>query len=89
MSITKEEKQATIQQFKRCEGDTGSTEVQIALLTKRINALTEHMQANTKDYACRRGLLSLVSQRRGLLDYLKDIAPQRYLDVIQKLNIRK
>lgn len=89
MSITKECKQETIQEFRRSGTDTGSSEVQIALLTRRINALTEHMQANNKDYACRRGLLRLVSQRRGLLDYLKGVDPQRYLDIIQKLNIRK
>lgn len=89
MSITKECKQETIQEFKRSANDTGSSEVQIALLTKRINALTVHMQANRKDFACRRGLLRLVSQRRGLLDYLKKIDAQRYLDIIQKLNIRR
>ncbi|MDO4569795.1 MAG: 30S ribosomal protein S15 [Planctomycetia bacterium] len=89
MSITKEIKQETISQFKRSDNDSGSSEVQIALLTGRINSLTEHMQSHSKDYACRRGLLRLVSQRRGLLDYLKRVDPQRYLDIIQKLNIRK
>lgn len=89
MSITKECKKETIQEFKRSEGDTGSSEVQIALLTRRINTLTEHMRQNKKDYACRRGLLGLVAKRRGLLDYLKGADPQRYLDIIQKLNIRR
>ena len=89
MSITKEIKQETIQNFKRSANDTGSSEVQIALLTARINSLTVHMQSHSKDYACRRGLLRLVSQRRGLLDYLKRVDPQRYLDIIKKLNIRK
>jgi len=89
MSITKETKKETIQNFKRSENDTGSSEVQIALLTGRINSLTEHMQSHSKDYSCRRGLLRLVSQRRGLLDYLKGVDAQRYLDVIKKLNIRK
>ncbi len=89
MSITKESKQETIQNFKRSANDMGSSEVQIALLTSRINTLTDHMQSHSKDYSCRRGLLRLVSQRRGLLDYLKGVDSQRYLDVIQKLNIRK
>lgn len=78
-----------IEEHKRGANDTGSSEVQVALLTDRINHLTAHMQQHTKDYACRRGLLRLVSQRRGLLDYLKEVNPQRYLDIIQKLGIRK
>ena len=82
-------KKEIIEQNRRSEHDTGSSEVQIALLTDRINHLTAHMQAHSKDHACRRGLLRLVSQRRGLLDYLKEVGPQRYLDIIQKLNIRK
>ena len=89
MAITKETKQETIQNFKRSANDTGSSEVQIALLTGRINSLTEHMHTHSKDYSCRRGLLRLVSQRRGLLDYLKGVDAQRYLDIIKKLNIRK
>ncbi len=82
-------KKEIIEQHKRGNNDTGSAEVQIALLTERVNHLTAHMQQHTKDHACRRGLLRLVSQRRGLLDYLKEVNPQRYLDIIQKLNIRK
>jgi small subunit ribosomal protein S15 len=89
MSITKERKQELVHQFKRGENDTGSAEVQIAILTGRINALTEHLRAHGKDYASRRGLLMLVSRRRTLLDYLKRIEPQRYLDVIRRLEIRK
>jgi len=89
MTITKERKQELIGQFKRGEDDTGSPEVQIAILTTRINSLTEHMQTHKKDYASRRGLLMLVSRRRRLLDYLKRIDPQRYLDIIQRLSIRK
>ena len=89
MTITKERKQELIQDHKRSEGDSGSAEVQIAILTTRINNLTEHMRTHKKDYACRRGLLAMVSRRRRLLDYLRGREPQRYLDIIGKLNIRK
>ena len=89
MSIAAEEKQELIQEHKRNDGDTGSPEVQISILTKRINALTAHMSMNKKDFSTRRGLLSMVSRRRRLLDYLKKIDPQRYLDIIGKLDIRK
>jgi len=89
MTITKERKQQLIDQFRRADTDTGSAEVQIAILTSRINGLTEHLRSHKKNYAGRRGLLMLVSRRRGLLDYLKRVEPQRYLDIIQKLEIRK
>jgi small subunit ribosomal protein S15 len=89
MTITKERKQELILDFKQGEGDTGSPEVQIAILTSRINNLTEHMRSHKKDYASRRGLLALVSRRRRLLDYLRRINPQRYLDIIGRLGIRK
>ncbi len=89
MSITKERKGELITQFKRSENDTGSAEVQIAILTSRINQLTGHLQGHKKDFAGRRGLLMLVSRRRSLLDYLKRLDPQRYLDVIRRLEIRK
>jgi len=89
MTITKERKQELIAEFRHEEKDTGSPEVQIAILTSRINSLTEHLKEHKKDHACRRGLLMLVSRRRRLLDYLKRIEPQRYLDTIQRLNIRK
>jgi len=89
MTITKEKKSEVIEDYKRGDGDTGSPEVQIAILTTRINALTEHMRTHKKDYACRRGLLAQVSRRRRLLDYLKKIEPQRYIDIIQRLSIRK
>lgn len=89
MTITKDRKQELVQEFKRGESDTGSPEVQIAILTTRINALTDHMRTHSKDYASRRGLLMLVSRRRRLLDYLKGIDPQRYLDIIGRLEIRK
>ena len=87
--ITKERKQELIGGFKRSDNDTGSAEVQVAILTSRINTLTEHLRAHRKDYAGRRGLLMLVGRRRSLLDYLKRVDPQRYLDVIQRLAIRK
>lgn len=89
MTITKEKKNEVIAEFKRGDEDTGSPEVQIAILTTRINALTEHMRTHKKDFACRRGLLAQVSRRRRLLDYLKKIEPQRYIDIIQRLSIRK
>ena len=89
MTITKERKQDIIQDFRHNEQDTGSPEVQIAILTTRINGLTEHMRTHTKDYASRRGLLALVSRRRCLLDYLRRIEPQRYLTTIGRLGIRK
>ena len=89
MTITRERKQTLIHDYRRDDSDTGSPEVQIAILTTRINNLTEHMQTHKKDYACRRGLLALVSRRRRLLDYLKRVDPQRYLEIIQRLSIRK
>ena len=89
MVLTKERKAELIGDFKRGERDTGSPEVQIAVLTTRINELTEHMRIHKKDYASRRGLLMMVSRRRRLLDYLKGVEPQRYLDIIRRLNIRK
>jgi len=89
MTITKERKTVLIEQHKRADGDTGSPEVQIAILTTRINNLTEHMRTHKKDYASRKGLLTWVSRRRRLLDYLRRIDAQRYLDIIGKLGIRK
>ncbi len=89
MTITRERKTGLIGQFKRGDNDTGSPEVQIAILTSRINGLTEHLQSHKRDFACRRGLLMLVSRRRRLLDYLKRVDPQRYLDIIRRLEIRK
>ena len=89
MTITKERKTEVIGQFKLSENDTGSPEVQIAILTTRVNGLTQHLRTHKKDFAGRRGLLMLVSRRRRLLDYLKKVEPQRYLDIIQRLDIRK
>ncbi len=89
MSITKDRKAELIGQFKRGENDTGSPEVQIALLTARIIELTEHMRTHKKDFSSRRGLLKLVSQRSDLLRYLRETERERYLAVIQKLGLRK
>jgi len=89
MTITKDRREEVIQEFKRADGDTGSPEVQIAILTTRINGLTEHMRTHKKDYASRRGWLALVSRRRRLLDYLRRVNPQQYLDIIGRLGIRK
>ena len=89
MAITKEKKEEIVGQFKKNDSDTGSPEVQIAILTTRINNLTEHMRSNKKDYSTRRGLLGMVSRRRRLLDYLRKVNPDRYLDIIEKLGIRK
>ncbi len=89
MTITKERKTQLIDEFRRGDDDTGSPEVQIAILTTRINGLTQHLREHKKDFACRRGLLMLVSRRRRLLDYLKKVDPQRYLDIIRRLDIRK
>jgi small subunit ribosomal protein S15 len=89
MTITKERKESLVQEHQKFGGDTGSPEVQIAILTERINGLTEHMRSHHKDYGSRRGLLGLVSRRRRLLDYVRDKDPQRYLDIIGKLKIRK
>ncbi|MBM3999756.1 MAG: 30S ribosomal protein S15 [Planctomycetes bacterium] len=89
MTITKARKQAVIEGFRKHEGDSGSPEVQIAVLTTRINGLTEHMKSHGKDYATRRGLLAMVGRRRRLLDYLRKVDPRRYLDIIARLGIRK
>ena len=89
MSVTKEQKTGLIQQFRRKQQDSGSPEVQIAILTARINNLTDHMRTHEKDYASRRGLLAMVSRRRKLLDYLRRVNPQAYTDIIGKLGIRK
>lgn len=83
------QKTSIIQQFQTHEGDTGSPEVQIALLSERINSLTEHFKTHKKDHHSRRGLLKLVSQRRRQLDYLKRADIERYRSIINKLNLRK
>ena len=87
--ISKETKTAIINEYARTAGDTGSPEVQIAVLTERIKELTAHLQENPKDHHSRRGLLKMVGQRRGLLDYLKRKDIERYRVLIEKLGIRK
>lgn len=87
--LTKERKQAIIAEYGRAEGDTGSPEVQIALLTARINELTEHLKVNQKDHHSRRGLLKMVGQRRRLLAYLKQVDIERYRNLIERLGLRK
>lgn len=89
MALTSEKTEELIQQFGRSGSDSGSPEVQIAILTNRISQMTAHMKANHKDYASRRGLLRMVSRRRRLLDYVKRTNPQLYLDLLQRLDIRK
>ena len=89
MSITAERKNAVINEHARDPKDTGSPEVQVAILTERITNLTEHFKSHKKDNHSRRGLLKLVSQRRQLLDYLKRKNEERYKDLIGKLNIRR
>lgn len=84
-----DEKKKTITDFRIHERDTGSADVQIALLTQRINQLTDHLQKNHKDHSSRRGLLVMVGQRRRLLDYLHSTDTARYLAVTKKLNLRK
>ena len=89
MAMDSAQKQAVIAKFAKHEGDTGSAEVQIALLTARINGLADHFKANKKDFHSRMGLLKLVGQRRKLLNYLKKTDIERYRALIAKLNLRK
>ncbi|MFW5832759.1 MAG: 30S ribosomal protein S15 [Pseudomonadota bacterium] len=89
MSITAERKQELIKDYATKEGDTGSPEVQVAILTERILNLTEHMKTHKQDFASRRGLLMMVGQRRRLLDYLKRTETQRYTKLIERLGLRK
>ncbi len=87
--ISKEKKQAIIAEYGRSEGDTGSPEVQVAILTARIQELTEHLKENKKDHHSRRGLLKMVGQRRGMLAYLKKTDIERYRTLIARLGLRK
>ena len=89
MALTSERKATLIDSHKIHSGDTGSPEVQIAILSERIDYLTEHFKTHGKDHHSRQGLLKIVGKRRRLLDYLKDTDPERYRDIIRKLGIRK
>ncbi|MCL5058095.1 MAG: 30S ribosomal protein S15 [Actinobacteria bacterium] len=89
MALSQEKKNAVIEQHKLHESDTGSPEVQIAILTNRIKALTEHLKIHKKDHHSRRGLLKMVGQRRALLNYLKDSNFERYRAILEKLQLRK
>ena len=89
MSITKEDKQRLMKEFATKEGDTGSPEVQVAILSSRIATLTEHFKTHKKDNHSRRGLLMMVAQRRKLLDYLRGKNEQRYQDLIKRLGLRR
>ena len=89
MPLTSDTKADVVNKFRRNPQDTGSPEVQIALLSERINGLTEHFSAHKSDHASRRGLLKMVTQRRKLLDYLKETAPDRYQKVVADLGLRR
>ncbi len=89
MALSKDQKSKIVDSFKRSNNDTGSVEVQVALLTERINKLTEHMKEHTHDYHTNRGLLQMVGKRKSLLNYLKKEDVQRYRNLIEKLNLRK
>jgi small subunit ribosomal protein S15 len=89
MTITAERKNALVKEYATKSGDTGSPEVQVAILTERINSLTDHFKSHKKDNHSRRGLLTMVSKRRSLLDYLKSKDQARYQDLIKRLDIRR
>lgn len=89
MALTQDQKQGIIDKYKLHDKDSGSAEVQIALLTERIRVLTEHFQVHKKDHASRRGLLKLVGRRRKLLDYLKNKKIESYRELLKELNLRK
>jgi len=89
MSITSERKQELIKEYAKGDGDTGSPEVQVAILSERIANLTEHFKTHKKDNHSRRGLIKLVSQRRKLLDYVKDVEEARYTGLIKRLGLRR
>jgi small subunit ribosomal protein S15 len=89
MALTKTEKTTVMEQYRQHENDTGSPQVQIALLTQRIQQLTEHLKANKQDQASRRGLMRLVGQRRRHLRYLSETNPQAYREILQRLGLRR
>lgn len=87
--IAKEKKQAIIAEYGRAPGDTGSPEVQVAILTARIQELTDHLKENPKDFHSRRGMMKMIGKRRGLLSYLKELDIERYRSLIERLGLRK
>jgi small subunit ribosomal protein S15 len=89
LSLTRDKKERLIQEYRTHDADTGSAEIQIALLTERINHLTEHLKAHGKDFSSRRGLLKLVGKRRRLLDYLRDNDLDAYRKIVEELGLRK
>ena len=89
MPLTREEKSGVVGKFQRSAQDTGSPEVQIALLSERINGLSQHFTAHKADHATRRGLLKMVNQRRKLLDYLKSTTPEAYAQLVERLGLRR
>ncbi len=89
MPLTREEKSQVLGKFQRSSNDTGSPEVQIALLSERINGLSQHFTTHKSDHASRRGLLKMVNQRRKLLDYLKSTTPEKYSEVVERLGLRR
>jgi small subunit ribosomal protein S15 len=89
MTLSSEKKDGIVAQFRRSPTDTGSPEVQIALLSERINGLGEHFSAHKRDHSSRRGLVKLVNQRRKLLDYLKSTQPQKYQELVERLGLRR
>jgi small subunit ribosomal protein S15 len=89
LSLTRDKKERLIKQYRMHDEDTGSPEVQIALLTERINQMTEHLKKHTKDFSSRRGLLKLVGKRRRLLDYMKDTDLDGYRKIVEELGLRK
>jgi small subunit ribosomal protein S15 len=89
MALTAEKKGGIVAQFRRDTSDTGSPEVQVALLSERINGLGEHFTAHKRDHSSRRGLVKLVNQRRKLLDYLKSTQPQKYQELVERLGLRR
>lgn len=89
MSLSPEKKSGVVEQFRRSPQDTGSAEVQIALLSERINGLGTHFSSHVRDHSSRRGLVKLVNQRRKLLDYLKATEPKKYQDVVERLGLRR
>jgi len=89
MPLTREQKSTVVGKFQRSAHDTGSPEVQIALLSERINGLSQHFSTHKSDHASRRGLLKMVNQRRKLLDYLKNTTPEKYGQVVERLGLRR